>query len=216
MYQIKENITEHKEGDQIRTEYTYEEGWYETPIDSSNFDNKEMVNPSNTWPFKSETLTAQNVTVGNFRLNSAQIAMLGKKEDDIVWEDDGEQAISSTADAMAEAGFSTFQLRGNYLYASTDDNDEVGAHVGQYRIKFHYCQCTQVTIMAQQVQDNEDQYTFRKWNPEKKMVPYGQSTDGEQDSTCGNPLCCYICLCVNCLFNTMFEEVVDVARDGKI
>ena len=48
------------------------------------------------------------------------------------------------------------------------------------------------------------------------MVPYGQSTDGEQDSTCGNPICCYICMCVNCLFNTMFEEVVDVARDGKL
>ena len=141
--------------------------------------------------------------------------MLGKKEDAFAWEDDAQQAIANTTDAMAEAGFSTFQLRDNYLYASTDDNDEVGAHVGQYRIKFHYCPCSQVTIMAQQVQDNEDQYTFRKWNPEKKMVPYGQSTDGEQDSSCGHPLC-YICMCVNCLFNTMFEEVIDVARDGKI
>ena len=216
MYQIKENITEHKEGDQIRTEYSYEEGWYETPIDSSNFDNKEMQNPSNTWPFKSETLPAQNVTMGKYRLNAAQIAMLGKREESVSWEDDGETAINNTADVMTEAGFAAFQMRGNYLYSSTDDNEEVGAHVGQYRIKFHYCPCSTVTIMAQQVQDDEDQYTFRKWNPEKKMVPYGQSTDGEQDSTCGNPLCCYICLCVNCLFNTMFEEVVDVARDGKL
>ena len=71
MYQIKEHVSTHKEGDQTKTVYTYEEGWFENPIDSSGFDNKEMQNPSNTWPFKSETLTAQNVTVGNFRLNSA-------------------------------------------------------------------------------------------------------------------------------------------------
>ena len=47
------------------------------------------------------------------------------------------------------------------------------------------------------------------------MVPYGQSTDADQDSTYGG-ICCYICMCVNCLFNTIFEEVVDVARDGKL
>ena len=108
MYQIKENITEHKEGDQIRTEYSYEEGWYETPIDSSNFDNKEMQNPSNTWPFRSETLPAQNVTMGKYRLNAAQIAMLGKREESVSWEDDGETAISNTADVMTEAGFAAF------------------------------------------------------------------------------------------------------------
>ena len=47
------------------------------------------------------------------------------------------------------------------------------------------------------------------------MVPYGQNTDGDADSTCGNPICCCICLLVNCCFNAMFEEVVNVARDGK-
>ena len=71
MYQIKEIVTEVNENDEMIKKYTYEEGWFGSPIDSSGFDNKEMQNPSNTWPFKSETLTAQNVTVGNFRLNSA-------------------------------------------------------------------------------------------------------------------------------------------------
>ena len=96
------------------------------------------------------------------------------------------------------------------------NKDLLDVHVGQYRIKFHYCPCSNATIMAQQVQDNEEQYTFRKWNPQKKNVPYGQSTDGEADSTCGNPILCWICLLVNCIFNAMFEEVVDVARDGKL
>ena len=115
-----------------------------------------MQNPSNTWPFRSETLSAQNVTMGKFRLNAAQIGMLGKREENIPWDDEGEQAIANTEAAMAEAGFSTLVLRGNYFVSSTGDNDDVGEHVGQYRIKFHYCPCSTVTIMAQQIQDNED------------------------------------------------------------
>jgi hypothetical protein len=74
--------------------------------------------------------------------------------------------------------------------------------------------CGTTTLIAQQVQDDEDVFTFRKWNPEKISVPFGESTDAEADSTMGGPLCCYICMCVNFLCNTAFEEVVDVAKDG--
>merc|ERR1712060_6797 len=42
------------------------------------------------------------------------------------------------------------------------------------------------------------------------------TTDADQDSTCGSPIFCYVCMFVNCLMNTMFEEVVDVAVDGKL
>ena len=154
--------------------------------------------------------------MGKFRLNATQVAMLGKRDENYEWDDEGEAAISNTAGTMAESGFSQLIMRGNYFVSSTDDNDEVGEHVGQYRIKFHYNTCGAATIMAQQVMDNEDVHTFRKWNPEKKMVPYGQSTDADADTTCGNPCCCYICMCVNCLFNAVWEEVVDVARDGKL
>ena len=107
-------------------------------------------------------------------------------------------------------------MRGAYFIASTDDNDTVAPHIGQYRVKFHYNQCGTATIIAQQIEDNENNMTFRKWNPEKLTVPYGNSTDADADTTCGSPLCCYICMCVNCLMNVMFEEVVDVARDGKL
>lgn len=100
------------------------------------------------------------------------------------------------------------------LFSSTDDNDNEGEHVGQYRIKFHYNECGEATIMAQQIQDDEGVYTFRKWNPDKKNVPFGTSTDAEQDTVC-SPMCCYICMCVNCLMNSLFEEVVDHAKDGS-
>ena len=117
---------------------------------------------------------------------------------------------------MKQFGFAELVFRGNYFESSTTGTNQAALHIGKYRIKFHSNQCGPTTIIAQQVQDHEQVYTFRKWNPEKKRVPYGASTDADADSTYGNPICCYICMCVNCLMNTMFEEVVDAAVDGTI
>lgn len=66
------------------------------------------------------------------------------------------------------------------------------------------------------MQNEEGQHTFRKWNPEKVRVPYGQSTDADSSETAGNWMCCYICNCVDMTFNAAFEEVVDCVRDTKM
>lgn len=217
MYQWKETKTTTKNGDEETTVTEYDQGWFEYPISSSNFDDQDgHENPSNEWPFKSETIDAQTVTMGKFRLNSTQVKTLGGQRDEsLEFENDGEDVINTTADALAAKEFANFELRDGYLYSSTSANDE-SQHIGQYRVKFHYNQCGTATVMAQQIQDNEDGFTFRKWNPEKRNVEYGQSTDAEMDSTWGSPLCCYICLCVNCCMGALFEEVVDVARDGQL
>ena len=117
---------------------------------------------------------------------------------------------------MAQHGFSSFVMRGNYFIASTADNDEVSEHIGQYRVKYHSNECGMATVIAQQISNEGGEQTFRKWNPEKLNVPFGQSTDADADTTCGNPLCCYICMCVNCCMGALFEEVVDTSRDGKL
>lgn len=58
--------------------------------------------------------------------------------------------------------------------------------------------------------------TFRKWNPEKIRVPYGQATDAESATTTCSPLCCYMCVLVDCCCDSLFEEVVDQAVDTKM
>ena len=58
MYQVKEYITERKQGKKKIKEYNYEYGWFENPINSDNFKNKMMKNPSNPWPFTTKTLSA--------------------------------------------------------------------------------------------------------------------------------------------------------------
>lgn len=114
---------------------------------------------------------------------------------------------------MQNGGFAEFQIRGYYLVSSASDNSQVGEHIGQMRVSFEYAKCGVTTLIAQQVQDNDEVFTFRKWNPDKLEVPYGEDTSAEDDTTCSNPICCYICLCVNCCFNAMFEEVVDHTTD---
>ena len=81
---------------------------------------------------------------------------------------------------------------------------------------FEYDTCGPVTIIAQQVQNEDGYHTFRKWNPEKINVPYGQMTDADSNVTTGSPLCCYMCLCVDAMCDTLFEEVVDCAVDTKL
>lgn len=87
-------------------------------------------------------------------------------------------------------------------------------HVGQLRVFFEYDRCSSATVIAQQVFDEQSsEFTFRKWNPEKLMVPTSEKTDQESEETLCGPLFCYMCMCVAGCFNTVLEEVVDHATD---
>lgn len=64
--------------------------------------------------------------------------------------------------------------------------------------------------------DDEDIYTFRKWNQEKKYVPYGQNVDAVDEISTANPFLCYLYLSVNRCFNFIVSPVIDLASDEKI
>jgi len=106
-------------------------------------------------------------------------------------------------------------MRGEYLMSSTWSSGYAEEHIGQYRVKFHYNTCGIAAVMAQQVQDNESVYTFRKWNPNKKDVMFGESTDDDGDVAKENPIVCFMCNCVTWMMNSMFEEFIDVVSDRK-
>ena len=63
------------------------------------------------------------------------------------------------------------------------------------------------------MRDSEDAFTFRKWNPVKKMVPYGGNIEGEEKNQCFNPLAFF--RNVDCCINRIFDHVIDVAIEGK-
>lgn len=115
---------------------------------------------------------------------------------------------------MRSKGFVPFEKRSEYLYSTTSTENKVETHIGQYRVKFTYAKCGLTSVVAQQIKDNEEHWTFRKWNALKKNVPFGQSTDAEADSTWGSAVFCYACMCVNFIMNTMFEEAILSIKDG--
>ena len=85
------------------------------------------------------------------------------------------------------------------------------------RCWFRYSPCGQTAIIQQQMKNNEGQLSFREWNPKKRDVAWGEDTNGDPETPwCDHPLFCCICKIVNCCFNAVFEETVDVARDGHI
>ena len=211
MYQWRESRREEDE----RVHYDYDMVWSESPIDSYNFDDKSKVNPANTWPFQTQNQEASCVTLGKYRLSSAQVSRLGRTRTKTVdLTEGGDVAVSQTEGAMGDHGFAAFEVRGNYLYSSAMEPANHQPHIGQYRVKFEYEECGPTTIIAQQIVDPNDEgsnTTFRKWNPDKPNVPFGESTDAIADDLNRNVLCCYICMCVDCCLNVAFEEVVDCA-----
>ena len=61
-------------------------------------------------------------------------------------------------------------------------------------------------------------YTFRKWNPEKKNVPFGVTTDVDEvgESSALSWIRCFMCNFAAHLSREMFSEHIDVAQDGKL
>ena len=82
---------------------------------------------------------------------------------------------------MHDCGFEPFVLKDGYFYSSVQKGQLQTPHLGQYRVKVTYSKCGTASVIAQQIKDHDGNWTFRKWNPVKKTVPYGQSTDADAD-----------------------------------
>jgi len=90
-----------------------------------------------------------------------------------------------------------------------------GPHIGQVRVSFQYDRCSEATIIAQQIVGEKDEFTFRKWNPDKLNVAVGQKTEQEtEEFSYFGFMCCYMCMCVDGWMSFAFEEVIDHAADG--
>ena len=116
---------------------------------------------------------------------------------------------------MYSYGFKPFVMQGEYLMSSSSLSGHAEEHIGQFRVRFHYNTCGIASVMAQQVQNNERKYTFRKWNPNKKAVLFGESTDEDEDIAKENPILCFMCNFVNWMMNAMFDESIDIVSDRK-
>lgn len=151
MYQWEETTTTRHEGEEEITDYHYNCVWKDHRIDSSNFFDKEggFDNPTNEWPFVQETQTANYVQFGKYKLESRDVARLGGAQPDVDIGPFVDTILGRTDGPLDDKGFSQFICRDNVLFASTDDNLNAEAHVGQMRVWFRYSPCGQTAIMQQ-------------------------------------------------------------------
>lgn len=52
--------------------------------------------------------------------------------------------------------------------------------VGQIRVKYKLHKCGEATVIGQQIQDDRGLMTIRMYNPKKKDLPYGESTEVDE------------------------------------
>jgi hypothetical protein len=88
------------------TTYTYNKVWSTHKLDSSRFNKHGFDNPQQKWPFTCDTLEAQNVTIGGFKLNPAQVCRLGHCNSKTY--NVGEAQVVATKEAMKSHQFSEF------------------------------------------------------------------------------------------------------------
>ena len=73
MYQWVETVTTEKQGEETRTVFNYHQEWVGYPVNAIEFhDYHDHWNPTNEWPFSAQTIEANNVSLGGFRLDSEQ------------------------------------------------------------------------------------------------------------------------------------------------
>lgn len=142
------------------------------------------------------------------------------KDEDFEADEEGKLAkvLMKLKPMAADVYFRDFELRQmggrHYLCSSANESEQLGTeHIGSFRISVQYAKCGQANVMGQLVQDTKNnQWTFRKWNPEKEKVPFGEDTS-QKNETC-DCYCYYMCAAVNYMFDTIAEEVVFENWDG--
>lgn len=150
MYQWRENRRSETRnrvggGQETVTTYSYEQGWYSSHQNSSNFRQPGHNNPSRM-PYSANTVTAQQGSVGAFRLTQEQLQGFGRP-------------VRVTLDANnPEFRRNNAQVVDNVLYLA---NDPQHPRIGDVRITFTYVPAGTASIIARQTGDGFGPYQTR-------------------------------------------------------
>lgn len=161
-----------------------------------------------------ETFDCTGAKLGQYTLNASQIARLTRSRDFRPNDEQRDEIVRYSNEWLGETGFEQLQYKTQYFETRPVNAIEKGlsAGIGTMRISWVYVPCSKMTVMAQQMQIENDagrsEFVFRKWNPDKERVMWGSNNDSDRDPICPIPLlCCYLTeiLC----FRLVFNETVD-------
>lgn len=122
-----------------------------------------------------------------------------------------------SAELLKGMHYTTLTQRGQEMfsnYAGFDEGRDQSSPVaiGDIKISWKYVPCEAITIMAQQMENDSQELTFRQWNPSKPNVPFGEDNGSSTDATC--PVTCICCFLIEKCFKAVFQEVIDYCSYG--
>ncbi|MFZ4761910.1 MAG: TMEM43 family protein [Alphaproteobacteria bacterium] len=163
MYQWKESKdskTEKNLGGSETTEatYSYDKTWSEEPINSGEFKKREgHENPA--MPYKSETYSATNITIGAFKLSNPFIKQINKFEP---------YPLSQKNFSAMDSRFKqSFALNGNTYFYGDSANPQIGA----IRISYGIIKPTDISVVGKQ--DSNTIQTYYTKNGEISLLEMG-------------------------------------------
>lgn len=155
MYQYKETSSNDDNGN---TNYTYEKVWSDELIDSSDFNDQKMHNPS-SMPYSSKTLYASNAYVGKYHLSNDQLKQLKTEID--------------CTDYNSINIPSGYKVNNGVITNSVNVDNPA---IGDVRITISYNNSDDLTILAKQDGNNLINYVS------KNGRKYNKVADGVKDS----------------------------------
>ncbi len=128
MYQWKEDKKTTTEGSKKKTTYSYTEGWQDSLISSTSFEETaDHQNPS-SMPYEDRSFVAQTVTVGAFTLSSEQLGDLSASE-------------------IYTPDTSSYTIQDGYLYLSSAPS---APQIGDVRVQYKAMQPGPISLVAKQ------------------------------------------------------------------
>ena len=86
------------------------------------------------------------------------------------------------------------------------------------RISFAHDPCGKASVCAQLIKDTKGEFTFRKWNPNRKEVPYYVPTDQMKELwesvTCAW-IVCFFPICINHCCREEGQGTIEKYMDGE-
>ncbi len=126
-------------GTETVTTYRYELAWSDKKVDSAKFRHPSGHENTLSFPVSSKTVTAQNVTIGAFSLNSSQIARIGSLKN---------QPLTNNNIVNGKFGDKHPVIINGVMYVGSQTRDKVG----DVRISLQIAQPGNVSIVARQIE----------------------------------------------------------------
>ena len=205
MYQWKQNeksSSQKKAGGKKvkKKEYTYEEVWSSTLLKSGDYKDKTKVNPG-SMPYESESFSAENASLGAYKLTASTMGGLGASEELDVTDADLKK--------MPQALQTGAKLNDGVIYIG---KDPLKPQIGDVRISFVVRKPGKATVISGQYGDELKAFRHKKLNDPLVLTSNGSKTAEElfQDAQDSNTMLTWILRLVS--FLMMFGGLAAVFK----